>query len=183
MNTTASEFRHWRFERDGDDIAWLTIDREGESTNTLGEEVVAELRDVLISLESSLPTGLIIMSGKSSGFIAGADIREFERYSEAEAVSERIRQGHQVFAQLERLECPTVAAVAGFCLGGGYELALCCDYIIAHDLPDTRIGLPEVKLGIFPGLGGSVRLPERIGGVKALEAMLTGTEKVPAVIT
>ncbi len=174
MNKTAPELRHWRFSRDGDDIAWLTIDCEGESTNTLGEAVITELRDVLVTLEASLPRGLVIMSGKASGFIAGADIREFERYTDAQVVSERIREGHQVFAQLERLECPTIAAVSGFCLGGGYELALCCDYIIAHDMPDTRIGLPEVKLGIFPGLGGTVRLPERIGGLKALEAMLTG---------
>ncbi len=174
MNDTAPEFQHWQLTRDGDDIAWLTIDCAGESTNTLGEAVITELRDALTQLESSLPTGLIIMSGKASGFIAGADIREFERYSDAAVVSERIREGHQVFAQLERLECPTVAAVSGFCLGGGYELALCCDYIIAHDLAATRIGLPEVKLGIYPGLGGSVRLPERIGGMKGLEAMLTG---------
>lgn len=174
MQANNLDLKHWRLERDNDDLAWLTIDRHGESTNTLGEEVIGELQQLLSHLESSMPKGVIIQSGKKTGFIAGADIREFENYREAEAVSARIREGHQVFARLENLECPTVAAVSGFCLGGGYELALCCDYIVALDQPDTRIGMPEVKLGIFPGLGGSVRLPERIGGLKALEAMLTG---------
>jgi len=79
-----------------------------------------------------------------------------------------------VFDRLENLGCPTVASVHGFCLGGGFELALCCDYIIAKNVPETRFGMPEVKLGIFPGLGGTTRLTERLGGLKAMELMLTG---------
>ncbi len=167
-------YKHWHLERDSDDIAWLTIDREGEKTNTLGREVIEELDAILQALHQRLPTGVIISSGKTSGFIAGADIREFEAFTEASSVTEQVKLGHAVFAKLETLACPTVAAVKGFCLGGGYELALCCKYIIAFESNDTVIGLPEVKLGIIPGLGGTVRLSERVGGMKGMTAMLTG---------
>jgi 3-hydroxyacyl-CoA dehydrogenase/enoyl-CoA hydratase/3-hydroxybutyryl-CoA epimerase len=167
-------YKHWHLKRDSDDIAWLTIDRDGESTNTLGREVIEELDAILQSLHQQVPAGLVIMSAKQSGFIAGADIREFEAFTEASAVTEQVKKGHAVFARLEDLKCPTVAAVKGFCLGGGYELALCCKYIIALDTNDTRVGLPEVKLGIIPGLGGTVRLSERVGGMNGMTAMLTG---------
>ena len=167
-------YKHWHLKRDSDDIAWLTIDRDGERTNTLGREVIEELDAILQSLHQQVPTGLVIMSAKQSGFIAGADIREFEAFTEASAVTEQVKKGHAVFARLEDLKCPTVAAVKGFCLGGGYELALCCKYIIALDTNDTRVGLPEVKLGIIPGLGGTVRLSERVGGMNGMTAMLTG---------
>jgi len=169
-----NEYKHWKLEIDSAQIAWLTIDRLSESTNTLGEEVIAELDNVLSDVGKARPAGMVIMSGKESGFFAGADIREFATYSDAATVTERIGLGHAVFAKLENLPFHTVAAVSGFCLGGGYELALCCNYIVAFDADDTRIGLPEVKLGIVPGLGGTVRLPERVGGLKAMTAMLTG---------
>lgn len=170
----ATPFKHWRLEKDQEGLSWLTIDRHGESTNTLGEEVISELNQLLEGIEKDLPKGLVLQSGKSNGFIAGADIREFEHFERAEDVSQKVRDGHAVFARLENLKCPTVAAVSGFCLGGGLELALCCDYIIAEDRDDTRIGLPEVNLGIFPGLGGTVRLTERVGGLQGLQLMLTG---------
>lgn len=170
----ANEYKHWQLKRDNDDIAWLSIDRHEEKTNTLGAEVIAELDQVLDTLSADLPRGLVIRSAKESGFIAGADIREFEAFTNAASVTEQVKKGHAVFAKLEQLACPTVAAVKGFCLGGGYELALCCKYIIALDSDDTRIGLPEVKLGIIPGLGGTVRLNERVGGMKGMTAMLTG---------
>ncbi len=168
------KFQHWKIERDCSDILWLRCDRQGESTNTLDEAVITELGLILEQALKNKPIGIGILSAKESGFVAGADIREFENFEKAQDVTNKILQGHKVFAQLESMDCPTVAAVAGFCLGGGLELALCCDYIIAQDRPDTRIGLPEVKLGIFPGLGGSVRLTERVGGLKALPLMLTG---------
>ncbi len=167
-------YKHWHLKRDSDDIAWLTIDRDGETTNTLGREVIEELDAILQALHDNVPSGLVILSGKDSGFIAGADIREFEAFTEASAVTEQVKKGHAVFAKLESLACPTVAAIKGFCLGGGYELALCCNYIIAFDSDDTRVGLPEVKLGIIPGLGGTVRLSERVGGMNGMTAMLTG---------
>ncbi len=169
-----NQFKHWQLHRDNDDIAWLSIDRAGEKTNTLSADVMTELDEVLKQLAANLPRGLVIRSAKESGFIAGADIREFESMTDATAVTAQVKQGHAVFARLEQLPCPTVAAVSGFCLGGGYELALSCNYIMALDSEDTRIGLPEVKLGIIPGLGGTVRLTERVGGMKGMTAMLTG---------
>jgi 3-hydroxyacyl-CoA dehydrogenase/enoyl-CoA hydratase/3-hydroxybutyryl-CoA epimerase len=170
----AAEYKHWKLSRDGDGIAWLLIDRASESTNTLSQDVIAEFDTILDALTSDTPRGLVIMSGKDNGFIAGADIREFEAFEDAARVTELVKQGHAVFAKLEKLKCPTVAAVSGFCVGGGYELALCCKYIMVLDVPGTRVGLPEIKLGIMPGLGGTVRLNERVGGMKGMTAMLTG---------
>ncbi len=172
MNTAV--YKHWNLSIDGDQIAWLLIDRESETTNTLSQDVIAEFDSILDKLTADTPRGLVVMSGKKSGFIAGADIREFEGFDNASKVTELVKQGHAVFAKLEQLSCPTVAAVSGFCVGGGYELALCCKYIMVLDVPDTRIGLPEIKLGIMPGLGGTVRLNERVGGMKGMTAMLTG---------
>ncbi len=168
------KLQHWRLEIDRDNIFWLYCDRADSSTNTLGEAVLFELDLLLDHAHSANPRGLVILSGKAGGFIAGADIREFDEFTSAEAVSEKIREGHALFNKLEALPCPTAVGIKGFCQGGGLELSLCCDYRIAQDTDDTRIGLPEVKLGIYPGLGGSVRLPERIGGLKSLELMLTG---------
>jgi 3-hydroxyacyl-CoA dehydrogenase/enoyl-CoA hydratase/3-hydroxybutyryl-CoA epimerase len=168
------EFKHWQLQRDAEGIAWLTIDRAGETTNTLSREVLEELDRALDELQREVPSGLVIQSGKASGFIAGADIREFESFTDAASVTAEVRRGHAVFSKLENLTCHTVAAVSGFCLGGGYELALCCNYIVAMDSDDTRVGLPEVKLGIVPGLGGTVRLSERVGGMNGMTAMLTG---------
>ncbi|MDO6461141.1 3-hydroxyacyl-CoA dehydrogenase NAD-binding domain-containing protein [Granulosicoccaceae sp. 1_MG-2023] len=169
----APPLRHWRLVRDLDDIVWLTIDREGESVNTLGEALIAELDTVCGLLEAAPPAALILISGKPGGFIAGADIREFSGFTRSADVSEKIRQGHAVFARFEQLPFSKVAAVDGFCLGGGLELALCCDWIVATDKPETRIGLPEVQLGIFPGLGGTVRVTERLGGLAGMELMLS----------
>lgn len=170
----ASEYKHWNMSVDSDGITWLLIDRASESANTLSQEVITEFDAILDQLTANTPKGLVIMSAKQSGFIAGADIREFEGFDNASEVSQLVRHGHAVFAKLEDLKCPTVAAVSGFCLGGGYEMALCCDYIMALDVPDTRVGLPEIKLGIMPGLGGTVRLNERVGGMNGMTAMLTG---------
>ena len=165
--------KHWRLDIDGIGIFWLYCDRAGESTNTLGNDVMLELESVIDFASEKSASGLVFLSAKKNGFIAGADIREFGG-SSSEEVAEVIRRGHSIFDKIEILPCPTVAAVHGFCLGGGLELALCCDYRIAQNIPSTKIGLPEVKLGIYPALGGSVRLTERIGGLKAMELMLTG---------
>lgn len=169
-----TSYQHWQVERDRDNIVWLSIDRDGESTNTLGEAVIEELGSILDELGSSLPEGLVLQSAKKSGFIAGADIREFGHFTDPAEVTTKVREAHAVFAKLESLSCPTVASVEGFCLGGGLELALCCQYIIARDRDDTRIGLPEVNLGIYPGFGGTVRLTERVGGLQGIQLMLTG---------
>ena len=167
-------YKHWSLTTDTDGIVWLAIDRADERVNTLGEELLAELDQVLDHLAGTKPTGMVVYSAKSAGFIAGADIREFEAFTSAESVTEKVKRGQAVFHKLEALKFTTVAAVDGHCLGGGYELALACNYIVATEADDTRIGLPEVNLGILPALGGMTRLTERVGGMKGMTAILTG---------
>ncbi|MBX2837326.1 MAG: enoyl-CoA hydratase/isomerase family protein [Gammaproteobacteria bacterium] len=175
MTTPAlPNLQHWNLNLDRSDILWVACDRANESSNSLSEAVLTELGDIVSFAETASLTGLVITSDKPGSFILGADIREFDKFESAEEVSEKIRQGHAVLARLENLTCHTVAAVHGFCLGGGLELAMACNYIIAKNIPDTRLGLPEVKLGIFPGLGGTVRLTERVGGLAGMELMLSG---------
>jgi len=168
-----SSYEHWQVEHDAENIIWLACDRKGESVNSLSEAVIAELGQILEQVESLNPQGLVIQSAKPASFILGADIREFDQYQQAEDVSEKIRQGHEVFSRLENLPCHTAATIHGFALGGGLELALCCDTICALNVSETRLGFPEVKLGIFPGLGGTTRLTERVGGMQGMQLMLT----------
>ncbi len=174
MTTHFGVYDHWQVEHDAENIIWLACDRKGESSNSLSEAVIRELGEIVQVLETLSPAGIVIRSAKPDSFILGADIREFDQFDVAEEVSAKIEQGHAVFARLENLSCHKVAAVHGFCLGGGLELALCCDYILALNVDQTRVGLPEVKLGIFPGLGGTTRLTERLGGMAAMQLMLTG---------
>src|SRR5258706_7680007 len=164
----------WRLDREADGIACLTLDRPGTSANSLSRAVLLELGELLRSLHADPPRGLIVRSGKASGFIAGADVREFTQFrSEADAL-ETIENGQRVFAQLEALPCPTVAAIQGFALGGGLELALACRYRVAVGDGRLSLGLPEVQLGIHPGFGGTVRAVRLLGVRVAMELMLTG---------
>jgi len=167
-----SAWRNWTLARDEDGIAWLALDKAGASANTLSEDVLSELNDVLASLERDLPKGLVLRSAKPSGFIAGADIGEFGGMTDAAAVEARLTQAHAVVDRLDRLAVPTLAVVHGYCLGGGLEIALACDYRIAVE--DARLGFPEVMLGLHPGLGGTVRLPRLINPLEAMTMMLTG---------
>ncbi len=167
-------FSHWKAETDGGGIVILTLDREGASVNALNRAVLDELAQIVERLSFDPPKGVVIRSGKSNGFIAGADIREFELYEKQGGVLASIENGQRVFQNLARLRCPTVAAIHGFCMGGGTELSLACRYRIASRDPSTKIGLPEVMLGIHPGWGGSARLPRLIGATDALPIMLTG---------
>ncbi len=167
-------FRHWSHEQDADGIVVLSFDRAGSSVNTFAREVLDELDEILERLSFEPPKGLVIRSAKAAGFIAGADIREFEGYGRSGRVLDAITNGQRVLERIARLRCPTVAAIHGHCMGGGTELALACRYRVASRDPSTRIGLPEVKLGIFPGWGGSARLPYLVGAPKALEFMLSG---------
>ncbi len=167
-------FRHWRSDRDADGIVVLTLDREGSSVNTFARAVLDELAEITERLSFETPRGLVIRSGKDAGFIAGADIREFEGFGRNGTVLDAVTNGQKVLQSIAKLRCPTVAAIHGHCMGGGTELALACRYRVASNAPSTRIGLPEVKLGIFPGWGGSARLPYLVGAPKALEFMLSG---------
>src|SRR5215471_8023527 len=166
------DWRHWKLARGEDGIAWLGLDKAGASANTLSEEVLTELNDVLAHLEGNLPKGLVLRSLKPSGFIAGADIGEFRTMTDPAAVEARLTQAHAVVDRLDRLAVPTIAVIHGYCLGGGLEIALACDFRIAVD--DARLGFPEVMLGLHPGLGGTVRLPRLINPLEAMTMMLTG---------
>ena len=164
----------WRLERDNDGIVNLIIDRPGSSVNSLSQSVLLELETLLRELKAAPPRGVMIRSGKASGFIAGADIREFTTFRDAADAFEHIRIGQRVFDQLEALPCPTVAAIASFALGGGLELALACRYRVAVNDSRLAMGLPEVLLGIHPGFGGTVRAVRLLGVRQAMELMLTG---------
>jgi len=165
---------HWQLERDSDGIAWLTFDKAGASTNVLSREVMAELNAHLEAFERDLPKAVVIRSGKKSGFIAGADIREFTGLTDAAQAYELVRSGQKVMNRIEALRCPTIALINGFALGGGFELAMACRYRIMVDDSRAVVGLPEVKLGIHPGFGGTVRSLRLAGPLAALDMMLTG---------
>src|SRR6266496_1186218 len=169
-----STLRHWRLERDADDIAWLVFDKVDASTNTLSAEAMTELRAVLQQLGGAPPKGLVIRSGKGNGFVAGADIEEFERVKTVDDALAIVRRGWDLFNELAAVPYATLALVRGFCLGGGLELALACRYRVVVDEPGTRLGLPEVMLGIVPGWGGIKRLPKLIGAPAALDLLLSG---------
>jgi 3-hydroxyacyl-CoA dehydrogenase / enoyl-CoA hydratase / 3-hydroxybutyryl-CoA epimerase len=167
-------YRHWRLERDAEGIVWLTFDKAGASTNTFSKDVMEELGAIVDRLAAEQPKGVVIRSGKPSGFIAGADVDEFSRIESVEDALAIVRRGWETFNRLAALPFPTVALVEGFCMGGGVELALACRYRIAVDVPGTRFALPEVMLGILPGWGGVKRLPGLVGPSAALDMMLTG---------
>lgn len=172
MNTKT--YQHWQLEQDADGIAWATFDKAGESANSLSSVVMNELGQLLDQLDANPPKGLVFRSGKAAGFIAGADIQEFTQLDTPEKGLELIARGWNLFNRLAAVRYPTLALVRGHCLGGGLELALACRYLLVVDEPATKLGLPEVMLGIFPGWGGMLRLPQRVGPQAALDMMLTG---------
>jgi 3-hydroxyacyl-CoA dehydrogenase / enoyl-CoA hydratase / 3-hydroxybutyryl-CoA epimerase len=163
---------HWRMRTDEDGTAWLLFDKKDSSANTLSEEVLTELNAILEKLERETPWGVVIRSAKPGGFIAGADLTQFRGVTDAAQIEGLLTRGHAVLDRLDRLPCVTVAVIHGYCLGGGLEVALACDYRIAID--DASFGFPEVLLGLHPGLGGTVRLPRLINPLQAMTMMLTG---------
>ena len=172
MNAPATSA--WTLHRDGDQIAWLTLDKPGTSTNVLSRDTLLELDEHLKSLAQAPPRGVVIRSGKASGFIAGADVKEFVQLESADQAFDVVRAAQQILDRLEALPCPTVAIIHGFALGGGLELALACRYRVGVKGDKFAIGLPEVMLGIHPGFGGTVRAVRRAGVTTAMEMMLTG---------
>jgi len=166
--------RHFALEQDSRGIAWLTFDKADSSANVLSGEVLEGLDQALVQIAQMHPKGLVIRSGKPNGFIAGADVKAFAKVPSAASVEQHIQRVHEIFHRLEALAFPTVAAIDGFCLGGGLELALACDYRVCCNDSATRLGFPEVKLGIFPGYGGTVRSTRLLGDLSALPLMLGG---------
>jgi 3-hydroxyacyl-CoA dehydrogenase/enoyl-CoA hydratase/3-hydroxybutyryl-CoA epimerase len=168
-------FKNWRLETDTDQILWLYFDRENSSVNTLNQEVIEELSTILDSLANDTEhTGVVIASGKQTGFIAGADISQFTQFKDIEQATAILTMGQRIFKKLASLKLRTLALIDGFCLGGGLELALACSYRIAEDGSKTRLGFPEVKLGIIPGWGGTQRMPMLIGALQGLNLILSG---------
>jgi 3-hydroxyacyl-CoA dehydrogenase / enoyl-CoA hydratase / 3-hydroxybutyryl-CoA epimerase len=164
----------WTYDLDARRVAWLVCDTPGTSTNVLSAEVLTDLSDVLTEIAASRPQGLVLRSAKPNGFIAGADIKEFLKVATPEQGYGLVRAGQAVLDQLEALPCPSVAALHGFVLGGGLELALACTYRVGVDDAKLALGLPEVMLGIHPGFGGTVRSVRLIGVRAALDLMLKG---------
>jgi 3-hydroxyacyl-CoA dehydrogenase / enoyl-CoA hydratase / 3-hydroxybutyryl-CoA epimerase len=166
--------QHWHIETRNDGILILSIDRKDTNANTLCQAVLLELDAIIERIAFAPPKGLIIRSTKKAGFIAGADIAEFASFDAKGTVLEAISNGQNIFQRIAELPCPTVAVIHGHCMGGGTELSLACSARVASNHESTRIGLPEVKLGIYPGWGGSVRLPRLVGAPAAFDMMLTG---------
>ncbi|GAA5178089.1 3-hydroxyacyl-CoA dehydrogenase NAD-binding domain-containing protein [Niveibacterium umoris] len=167
-------FKHWQLQRDADGLAWATLDAADGSANTLGREVMEELGGLLDQLDREPPKGLVIRSGKAAGFIAGANIEEFTKIATVDDAKVLVKRGWDLFNRLAAVKYPTLALVRGHCMGGGLELALACRYRVAVDEPGTKMALPEVMLGIVPGWGGMLRLPEVVGPAAAMDMMLTG---------
>jgi 3-hydroxyacyl-CoA dehydrogenase/enoyl-CoA hydratase/3-hydroxybutyryl-CoA epimerase len=165
--------RNWTLETDARDIAWLGIRTQG-SANTLSREVLLELDVVLEALEKAPPAALIIFSPKESGFVAGADVKEFLQFENPQQAFELVRGGQKIIDRLAALPIATVAVLNGTALGGGLELALACDWRLSFASDRPALGLPEVQLGVHPGLGGTVRCTRLIGVRAAMSLMLTG---------
>jgi len=166
--------QHWSVETDNKNIAWWYFDRKDTAVNTINRDVIQELESLISSAQSHSYSGVVIASAKKTGFAAGADLKLFTKLS-ADDLGDLVRYVQKVFTDLENLAIPTVALISGFCMGGGTELALACKFRIAEESAATRIGLPEIKLGIQPGWGGTVRLPKLIGAPAAMQMILTGT--------
>ena len=164
----------WQSKLDDDAILWITLDQQKTSTNVLSVSVLEQLDGLLDEVSRNIPKAIVFRSGKERGFIAGADVSEFLLVKTTQEALIMIKRGQTLFSRIANLPCPTIAMIEGFCMGGGTELALACDYRVALDDDNTRIGLPEVKLGIHPAFGGLVRSTAIINPLKSLELMLTG---------
>ncbi|WP_426608062.1 fatty acid oxidation complex subunit alpha FadJ [Pantoea anthophila] len=158
-----------------DHVGIITIDVPGEKMNTLKAEFAGQIAAIIAEARRDPQlAGLVLISGKTDNFIAGADISMIDRCQSAQEAEALAKQGQEVMAMIDALPFPVVAAIHGACLGGGLELALACDARICSLDDKTRLGLPEIQLGLLPGSGGTQRLPRLIGVQQALPLMLTG---------
>jgi 3-hydroxyacyl-CoA dehydrogenase / enoyl-CoA hydratase / 3-hydroxybutyryl-CoA epimerase len=173
------QIQNWTLEADKQDIAWLGL-RTSSSTNVLSRQVLLELSSIIDALLAAPPSGLIIFSHKDGNFIAGADVHEFPQLTSTENAYEQVRAGQKILDRLEALPFTTVAVLNGITLGGGLELALACDWRLSLASDRPSIGLPEIQLGLHPGLGGTLRCPRLIGVRSAMQLMLTGKPVTPA---
>ncbi len=179
MSGAPATSKHWCRAVDDDGICWLTLDKAGATANTLSADVLDELDAELGAIAAARIRGLVFESGKRSGFILGANVKEFAQLRGAEHGAAMAARGQALLGRIAALDVPTVAAIDGFALGGGLELALACDYRVAADSYERTLGLPEVQLGIHPGFGGTIRAVEILGAPLALDLMLTGRSLSP----
>jgi len=156
------------------EIAILEFNVPGEKVNTLNIETMEDLSSKLAEVEYRKPAALVITSAKKEQFIAGADINLIRSLKTAEEAANAAKVGQSIFSRIEKLNALTVAAVNGSAMGGGLELPLSCNVILASDSEKVRLALPEVQLGVLPGFGGTQRLPRKIGLVRSLDLLLTG---------
>jgi 3-hydroxyacyl-CoA dehydrogenase/enoyl-CoA hydratase/3-hydroxybutyryl-CoA epimerase len=184
MAGDSAHLKNWRFHIDLEKIAWAVIDVPGQSQNTLGRGAIEELDALLTAVadgaRSNAIRGVVVMSGKDNSFIAGANIKEFDDLKTEAEVVEVIRAVTNIFDRVERMSVPVVAAIHGYCLGGGLEFALACHYRICDREEGTRIGLPEVKLGIIPGLNGAARWVRQSGPLNSIPHMIKGSMLRPS---
>jgi len=171
--------KNWRRNIDQQSICWLTLDRTDATANTLSSDVLAELGTQLDEIEHLDCRGVVIKSGKRGGFILGADVKEFSQLRTADDGTASAARGQALMDRIANLGVPTVAAIDGYALGGGFELALACRYRVVVEGFDRTLGLPEVQLGIHPGFGGTVRCVDLAGAPRALDLMLTGRSLSP----
>jgi len=171
-----NNYRHFKASRDDRGIVTVVIDVQGAPVNIFSADVVAELAGVMDDLEHNDPRLVVFRSGKPSGFLAGADVRYIQQIDNADEARVALDTGRQLFDRLEKLPCPTVAVIEGVCLGGGLEFALACRHRVARDDAATKLGLPEIQLGLIPGWGGTQRLPKLIGVRAGLRMILEGNK-------
>ena len=160
-------------------IGWLEWDQIHSSVNLISASLIEELDTVLKEIEEARLKALVLVSKKASSFCHGADIKEIQKNHTQKELQELLDKAHDLFSRFERLECSTIAAIQGPCLGGGLEWALCFDYRLIADSPQTLMGLPEVQLGLIPGFGGCLRLPRLLGLKQSLTLLLTGKSLNP----
>jgi 3-hydroxyacyl-CoA dehydrogenase/enoyl-CoA hydratase/3-hydroxybutyryl-CoA epimerase len=188
FNLNQFSFQYWKLHIDSEKILWVTLDCPDRTANILSTIVRKELNDFIdgFNIQSEINehveevNGIVFKSDKKSGFAAGADITEFKALAGTEDFIQQSRKlvldGWNLYEKLENLsnDIPTIALINGFCMGGGFEFALACKYIVTIDQPNTKMALPEVQLGIYPGWGGIKRLPYRTGVLAAFDLILTG---------
>ena len=155
-------------------IGWLEWNQTDSSVNLISSAFLKELAVVIKTIESAQLKALVFISSKENNFCAGADIKEIQKIKDPKQISKILNTAHLIFSQFESLKLSKISAIEGACLGGGLEWALCFDYRLASHTPHTKLGCPEVQLGLIPGLGGCIRLPKLIGLRKALKLILTG---------
>jgi 3-hydroxyacyl-CoA dehydrogenase/enoyl-CoA hydratase/3-hydroxybutyryl-CoA epimerase len=157
-----------------DSVARLHFERTDKSVNVLDESCIAQLEAHLDALEADPPETLVLESGMPGCFIAGADLDIIAAVTDVKAATRLAERGQSLCRRIEVLPAVSIAMVYGACMGGGLEVALACDYIVAVEDKKTRLSLPEIKIGIHPGFGGCVRLPKRVGWMQAVDMILSG---------